>query len=294
MVRKYKTHPDRATRLDPEAGHDTSLVSKQGGYRSKDSYDDRADERSSARNLDRTVEEGRYTRARKDLERAYPRSAVKDVNDRKRRPLPIPDSVRLPPSSRQRKARSVTKHRAQSNLSRIGYREMNSLISDPQTWVGVGDSLTEVGGDAQLLSEDARSQVQRIDRAIQTAERENDRGHVVYCAVSLPHDLPEHSQNLPSTLQEGSRIEFDRFTMTTHAIHELEAVVGEREVVFEMETTRGMYLGRSDSVDDTAHLLPRGLQWDVVGAHEGRYQRPDGSLARCRIVQLRETTEEQI
>jgi hypothetical protein len=292
-VRKYTLSVDGDTRLDPEAGSDTSLVSKQGEYRSRHTYDDRADERRSARGLDRTVEDGAYTRARKDLERAYPRSAVKEVNERKRRPLPIPDAIRLPPSSRQRKARSVAKHQAQSNLSRIGYRETHRLITDAQTWVGVGDALTEVGGDAQLLPEEARAQVQRIDRAIQTAERGNDRGHVVYCAVSLPHELPEQPQNLPSTLQEGARIEFDRFTMTTHAIHELDEVIGDQEVVFEMETTRGMYLGRSDSVDDTAHLLPRGLQWDVVGAHEGRYQRPDGSLARCRIVQLREIAEEQ-
>ncbi|NKS74837.1 hypothetical protein GS531_25090 [Rhodococcus hoagii] len=39
---------------------------------------------------------------------------------------------------------------------------MSGLISDPQTWVNVGDALTEVGGDAQLLDERTRAQVQRI------------------------------------------------------------------------------------------------------------------------------------
>ena len=290
---KYAVAPERSTRLDPEAGGDTSLVTKQSGYRSTESYDDRARERSSARDLDAMVEDGSYTRARKDLERAYPRSAVLQVNERKRRMLPIPDSIRLPPSSRQRKARSVSKHRAQSNLPRIQYKAMSGLISDPQTWVEVGAGLTEVGGDVQLLDERARAHVQRIDRAIQTAERENDRGHVIYCAVSLPHDPPAEAKNLPSTLQSGSRIEFDRYTMTTHAIHELDEVIGEREVIFEMETARGMYLGRSDSSDDTAHLLPRGMQWEVVGSHDGRYRRPDGSYGRCRIVQLRDIGEEE-
>lgn len=285
--------PGGSASLDPEAGGDTSLVTKQSEYRPSESYDNRARERSSARDLDNMVEDGAYTRARKDLERAYPRSTVREVNERKRRTLPIPDAIRLPPSSRQRKARSVSKHRAQSNLPRVQYKAMSGLISDPQTWVGVGSALTEVGGDVQLLDERDRAHVQRIDRAIQTAERENDRGHVVYCAVSLPHDPPDEAKNLPSTLQAGSQIEFDRYTMTTHAIHELEEVVGNREVIFEMETTRGMYLGRSDSGDDTAHLLPRGMQWEVVGSHDGRYRRPDGSYGRCRIVQLRDFGEEQ-
>lgn len=169
---------------------------------------------------------------------------------------------------------------------------VESLISEPATWKTTGAALTGARGDAQGLDERTRSQVQRIDRAVQTAERGNDRGHVVYCAVSVPHSLPEQPANLPRALQPGSRIEFDRFTMATHAIHELDPVVGDREVIFEMETSRGMYLGGSDSVDDTSHLLPRGMRWQVVSSHEGRYQRPDGSLGRRRIIQLRDITEE--
>ncbi|MFZ2529190.1 MAG: hypothetical protein WAX14_16295 [Rhodococcus sp. (in: high G+C Gram-positive bacteria)] len=291
---RYRVAPEPAVRLDPEAGGDTTLISKQSGYRTAEVYDDRAGERHSARGLDSMVEDAAYTRARKDLERAYPRSAVRRVNERKRRTLPIPDAIRLPPSSRQRKARSVTKQRAQSNLPRIQYKAMSGLINDTHTWTDIGAALTDVNGDAQLLDDQVRTHVQRIDRAIQAAERENDRGHVVYCAVSLPHDQPAEAKNLPSTLQPGARIEFDRYTMTTHAIHEIEEVIDDRVVVFEMETARGMYLGRSDSVDDTAHLLPRGMIWEVVSSHDGRYRRRDGTYARCRIVQLQDMGEEQL
>ncbi|WP_301850992.1 hypothetical protein [Rhodococcus pyridinivorans] len=289
---RYKSAPEAQVRLDAEAGRDAAWMTKSSHYRDAETYDDRARERSSARGLDRMVEDGNFTRARKDLERAYPRSAVRAVNPRKRRTLPIPDAIRLPPSSRQRKARSVAKHRAQSNLPRVQYKAMSTLITDPQTWIDVGETLTEVGGDAQLLDKKGRAYVQRIDRAIQAAERENDRGHVVYCAVSLPHEIPEEPNAMPSTLLPGARVEFDRFTMTSHAIHELDEVIGEREVIFEMETSRGMYLGQSDSGDDTAHLLPRGMQWDVVGSHDGRYRKPDGTYGRCRIVQLRDVGEE--
>jgi hypothetical protein len=290
----YSISPDteRPSHLDPEAGGDNSPVSKRSGYRPVDEFDDRALDRSSARDLDRMVEAGEFTRARKDLERAFPRPVVTQVNERKRRTLPIPDAIRLPLSSRQRKARSVAKNATQTALPRIGYKAVEALISDPTTWKTTGAALTAARGDAQGLDEHTRSQVQRIDRAIQTAERGNDRGHVVYCAVSVPHSLPEQSANLPRALQPGSRIEFDRFTMSTHTIHELDPVVGDREVIFEMETARGMYLGGSDSVDDTSHLLPRGMRWQVVSSHEGRYQRPDGSFGRRNIIQLRDITEE--
>ncbi|EID76958.1 hypothetical protein W59_25576 [Rhodococcus opacus RKJ300 = JCM 13270] len=35
--------------------------------------------------------------------------------------------------------------------------------------------------------------------AIQTAERFNDRGHILYAAVRLPHSAPQEAVNLPST-----------------------------------------------------------------------------------------------
>ncbi|MFT7022439.1 MAG: hypothetical protein ACJA07_001523 [Rhodococcus sp. (in: high G+C Gram-positive bacteria)] len=288
----YSHSPDkRDVRLDPEAGERISPASKNAGYRPVEVYNDRGHDRRSARELDRVVEDGRFTRARKDLERAFPRARVSEVDKRKRRPLPIPDSIRIPPSSRQRKARSIHKRATQDQLPAVGYKATAKLITEPENWREVGKALTEARGDAQLLDERTRVHVQRIDRAIQTAEQNNDRGHVLYCAVTVPHEIPVEAKNLPSTLQVGSRLDFDRFTMTTHAIHELDPILGEREVVFEMETNRGMYLGRSDSLDDTSHLLPRGMQWEVASSHEGRYRRTDGSIGRRTIVQLRDATE---
>jgi len=289
----YNVSPDAPpTRLDPEAGTSITPASKPAGYRSADTYKDRAQERDSARELDRMVEDAEFTRARKDLERAFPRATVPEVSERKRRDLPIPDSIRQPPSSRQRKVRSVNKHRAQSRLPAVGYTAVQTLITDPDRWKTVGEALSTARGDAQQLDEKMRSQVQRVDRAIQTAERFNDRGHILYCAVTLPHMVPQEAVNLPSTLQPDSRLDFDRHTMATHALHELDPTVGERDVVFEIETDRGMYMGRSDTVDDTAHLLPRGMRFEVVSAGEGRYRRPDGSIGRRMIVQLRDITEE--
>ncbi|MFD7011189.1 hypothetical protein [Rhodococcus jostii] len=289
----YNVSPDAPpARLDPEAGTSVTPASKSAGYRPAATYADRAVERDSARELDAMVEDAEFTRARKDLERAFPRATVPEVSQRKRRELPIPDSIRLGLSSRQRKVRSVNKHRAQSSLPKVGYTAVRTLIDDPERWNTVGEALSAARGDAQQLEETMRSQVQRVDRAIQTAERFNDRGHIVYCAVSLPHAVPMEAVNLPSTLQPGSRLDFDRHTMATHAVHELDSTLGERDVVFEIETGRGMYLGRSDSVDDTAHLLPRGMRLEVVSGGEGRYRRPDGRIGRRMLVQLRDITED--
>jgi hypothetical protein len=289
----YNVSPDAPpSSLDPEAGISTTPASKPAGYRPAATYDDRAQERKGARQLDRMVEDAEFTRARKDLERAFPRATVPEVSDRKSRDLPIPDSIRQPPSSRQRKVRSVNKHKAQSQLPKVGYTAVQTLVSDPDRWNTVGEALSKARGDAQQLDEKMRSQVQRVDRAIQTAERFNDRGHILYCAVTLPHQVPQQASNLPATLHPGSRLDFDRHTMATHAAHELDVTLGERDVVFEIETGRGMYLGRSDTVDDTAHLLPRGMRFEVVSAGEGRYRRPDGSIGRRMIVQLRDITEE--
>ncbi|RYD13991.1 MAG: hypothetical protein EOP90_15705 [Lysobacteraceae bacterium] len=289
----YNVSPDGPqARLDPEAGTSITQASKPADYRPAATYDDRARERDGARQLDWMVEDADFTRARKDLERAFPRATVPEVSERKRRELPIPDSIRQPPSSRQRKVRSVNKRKAQSQLPKVGYTAVQGLVSDPDRWKSVGEALSKARGDAQQLDEKIRSQVQRVDRAIQTAERFNDRGHILYCAVTLPHAVPQEAANLPSTLQPGARLDFDRHTMATHAAHELDDTLVDRDVVFEIETGRGMYLGRSDTVDDTAHLLPRGMRFEVVSAGEGRYRRPDGSIGRRMIVQLRDVTEE--
>ncbi|WP_257226549.1 hypothetical protein [Rhodococcus opacus] len=64
----YNVSPDApSTRLDPEAGTSTMRASKSAGYRSADTYKDRAQECDSARELDRMVEDAEFTRARKDL-----------------------------------------------------------------------------------------------------------------------------------------------------------------------------------------------------------------------------------
>ena len=139
-------------------------------------------------------------------------------------------------------------------------------------------------------SDDVALQVQRVDRAIQAYERANDRGHLVYSNVKLP-DAINHSNVsgfLGNNFKPGTIVSFDRYTAGAHNLHQIEPAhdAAQRTAVFEIKTRRGMYLGRSDGVDDTAHLLPRGIQLRVCSTHQATYQRPDGSTGTRQVIQL--------
>ena len=49
-----------------------------------------------------------------------------------------------------------------------------------------------------------------------------------------------------------------------------------------------MYLGRSDSVEDTTHVLPRGMQFDVACAEHVAYAIRSGGFNERVVLQLRE------
>ncbi|WP_217631145.1 hypothetical protein [Modestobacter sp. DSM 44400] len=206
------------------------------------------------------------------------------------RGLPEPDAIRVPLSSRQRKARSVSKRAAQDRLPATQFTATEALISRPERWSELNDALSDAAGDIQALDEGQRRSIQRIDRAVQAFERANDRGHVIYSNVRMPQVI--NRSNLEGFVRNnfptGTIVNFDRFTAGAHTMHEIEtdAAPEDRSVVFEMQTRRGAYLGQSDSVDNTYHLLPRGMRLRVAGSHQARYRRPDGTLGSRHVVQL--------
>lgn len=132
--------------------------------------------------------------------------------------------------------------------------------------------------------------VQRLDRLVQSYERSNDRTHTVYVSAELPDNHPSirKLKEMPETIQPGAYVTFDQFTVARHSVHETPGHDSARHIMFEVVTNRGMYLGRSDSVEDTRHLLPRGMRFEIVGVGPATYEtRPHGHGDRI-IVQLRE------
>ena len=299
--RKYPKSPDRSGGgvLDVDRGSG-SVGAKEAVVVSADTFVARAADRAGYQDLDAQIERTPgMRRASQDRNRAVPRETNQPLgHPRKDRALLEPDAVRNPISARQRRERSKAKHQAQSLLSGAVHAEVEGVLSRPARWTQLNDALSDVAGDAQLLPEAQLRAVQRVDRAIQTYEAGNDRGHVVYANVELPGYVPAGKvvSYLRGAFKPDSRITFDRYTGATHCLHELDTgnpKADARSVVLEIATRRGMYLGRSDRSDDTAHLLPRGMQLRVGSIHQASYTRPDGTRGQRHVMQLVDIDKEQ-
>jgi len=294
--KRYTASPDSGAVLDPDRGSG-SAATKLASVLGREEAQDRASTRDGARDLDRWVEStSGLNRQQRDRERAMPRDVTGDVPDpRMERTLPAADAVRVPLSARQRNARSVTKNAIQDRLPQTQYTAAERMITQPEQWRSINDPISDAAGDIQQLEDTQIAQMQRVDRAIMAYERANDRGHVVYCNVQLPPAINASNLSgfLRNTFRPGNRLAFDRFTMGAHTMHEIERddLDAHRTAVFEMQTRRGAYLGRSTSSDDTAHLLPRGTQYRVVGTHTATYQRPDGSTGQRDVIQLSDSPQ---
>lgn len=289
MARSRRADPDFV--IDADRGP-SDASTKRAALLNPDTYAERAAVREGARELDSAVESmPGLSRARRDQERAMPRNLTDDVpHPLMERQLPEPDSIRRPLSSRQRKARSATKRTVQDRLPLTQYRATSRLVGDPDRWRSLNGALSDAVGDVQDLDDRQRAEIQRVDRAVQAYERANDRGHVIYSNVEMPAEINPGRLDgyLRYGFKPGTVICFDRFTAGAHTLHEVEPdpATADRTAVFEIQTRRGMYLGRSDSMDDTAHLLPRGMRLRVAGAHLARYRRPDGTTGSRHVVQL--------
>lgn len=285
--------------VDPDRGHSSLPGRKNAVLLDPVSAQDREASRLGLRELD-TMTEGMsgLTRQQKDRERIAPRAASGDLgHPRMQRQLPAAGEVRQPFSSRQKKARSKTRVDVQGSLPDTQYEAQRRLMTDPDRWSGVNAALSDAAGDVQALPEREQQFIRRVDRSIQAYERANDRGHVVYANVAMPAAI-NHS-NIASfvakNFRPGDRLSFDRFTFGTHQLHETVRDAGDdpagRVAVFEIQTRRGAYLGHSDSKDDTAHLLPRGMRFEVLGSHVATFQAPGGDTGQRTVIQLRDVTE---
>lgn len=284
---RYDLLPDGVFDLDSGAG--SSAAGKVAEVVDPEVFADRAEDRGGYRELDAALEMmPGMTRRGRDSARAEPLGRVDGLrHPAMRRRLLGDGELRRPLSSRQRKDRSKLKRDTQQNLPMTQYRAVAGLIGDEQNWDQLCDALSEKAGDAQHLSPADKIEVDRIDRAIQRYEEGNQRGHVVFANVRLPAEVlgarnPEKwvTEHLP-----GGEITFDRYSTASHSLHEIDDSKQSAWAV-EIETRRGMYLGHSDSLDDTRHLLPRGLRLRVRGWSHAPYERPDGSTGYRRTLQL--------
>jgi hypothetical protein len=231
------------------------------------------------------------TRATRDRDRATPRDVSHVDSRRLRRELPAEISYRGTLSARQRKVRSAVKNQVMAAAPRSQHRAVETMLTgpDPAAWQRINIGLHDAAGDVHNLDDNDRIVVQRLDRAIQSYERCNDRAHTVYVSVRLPESVATvfDKRDLPVGLGVGSHIAFDQFTPAAHNIHELAGHDDQGHVVLELVTSRGMYMGRSGTGDDTSHILPRGMHLQLTGACVVPYHTPSGRGERL-VVQARE------
>lgn len=283
-----KANPDY--NMDPDRGSG-SRGTKVATFMDTAEYEERSETRAGTRELDQMVEQtGGMSRQQRDRERATPQDRTAELgHPALKRQLPEPGTVRRSLSSRQRKARSVTKRGTQDRMPKTQLETTRQMITNEETWRETNDLLSDNIGDVQQLEEQDRIRIQRFDRAIQAYEQNNNRGHVVYANVEMPSMINSSSLEgfVRNNFGAGDVLEFDRYTGAAHTMDQVEnSDAPHRTAVFEIQTRRGMYLGRSDSVDDTAHVLPRGVRFRIAGTHLARYQRPDGSYGRRQVIQL--------
>lgn len=239
-----------------------------------------------ARDSDRSL-----TRATRDRDRATPRDISHVDSPRLRAQLPATTGFRAALSGRQRKIRSATKNNVLAAAPAAQRKAVRDLLisEDPAQWRRINGSLHHLAGDVQQLDDKDRAQVQRLDRVIQSYERANDRTHTVYVSVKLPDTHPNivDPDHLPPTLRPGARVAFDQFTIARHSMHETTGHDSDRYLVLEVTTSRGMYFGHSDTVEDTTHILPRGMNLRVESAGLCPYEL-GGSHGTRLVVQLSE------
>lgn len=279
--------------VDVEGG----LVSKRDVKAAREVVESAMSERDFLRLANRIIDEARdddasLTRSRRDRDRATPRDVSHVESDRLRQELPAPEEFRPALSARQRKLRSATKNRVLAAAPSTQQRALKAMLGDedPGQWRRVNALLHRGAGDVQQLDDADRSAVQRLDRMIQSYEDANDRSHRVYVAVELPDTHPDvrRREELPRNLVPGAMVSFDQFTVARHNLHETPGHDSARHLVFELVTSRGMYLGRSDSVEDTTHLLPRGMQCRVASAEYAPYATDSGGFDERLVLQLEE------
>lgn len=288
-------HPDY--KVDPDRGQSRTSA-KQATLMDVPVYQDREQTRAGLRDLDSMVEgTPGLNRLQRDRERIFPRETNAALGHPvMQRRLPAPSDVRVPISARQRNQRSRQRRAVQERMPLAQLQAQHDLVSTHARWSRFNQQLSDAAGDVQALPEADQQQIRRVDRAIQSYERGNDRGHVLYSNVLMPAYINASNADgfVARNFAPGRRLEFDRFTQATHQLHETRDQVGStaQAVTFEIETRRGAYLGQSDKRDNTQHLLPRGMQFEVVGSHQASFIDRSGRRQQCMVVQLRDATTE--
>lgn len=257
-----------------------------------------AAEAEADRTLNRTDAEAlddMMTMSESDARREVPRLREDSIKPRKMRKLPQPGQERPMLSSNMKKDYSRTKRAWEQSLPKTRRRALDNTMRDSASLEGLNRALRGAHGTKSELPSGVRRRAESVDRAIQDYERTNERQHVVYTTLRAPKDHGNSRNAVLSRLNEMSAdsesqpLTFDGYVPATHSLGNIE---NDRDIVLEMRTKSGAYLGTSDTTPNADHIVNRGRSFRVVGVNEATYVKPDGSQGSRTVVQVDDVTDD--
>lgn len=232
--------------------------------------------------------------ARNRVENSLPLPMSEQLNPNMARSLPAPGEIRSSLSSNRKKDLSKQKNVAFAKMTTPRKVLTTRLVEHATAMEHLNSRVAEVVGDVDQLSTYERRRVRSLDLAIADLESTNKRQHVVYAPLFSPDGKQETVlRHFRETMQRNSEMspldqrteDFDRFVVADHNLANLDRFGG--EVVAEIRTARGGYIGGSDTVQEAEHVLPRGMRYNIIGIQENvTYIRNDGTQGQRTVVQL--------
>lgn len=226
--------------------------------------------------------------------REVPVTDTSAANPRKARALPPPDAERRMLSSNMQKALNKSKVGWADSLPRTRRAAVSRTVGNPERLGGINAALHSTVGMKSDLPPAVQRRVGEIDRSISEFERTNDREHIVYAVLQAPVDHGSSRAALRDSLErqaargEDARpLPFDGYIPATHSLGNIQ---DGNDIVMEIRTRSGAYVGSSDTTPNSDHIIGRGRVLRPVGVHEVSFVRDDGTRGTRRVVQMDDIT----
>lgn len=288
----------RRSSLNPNAAATPGDYSRASEWSSieaeADRQDIRADAAAGAAALGETV-----TQRETDARREVPRTVDTAANPRMSRSFPSASAERPMLSSNRKKSYNKAKVEWDGNLPKTRHASMTRTVGNPERLEGVNNALYGVVGMRSELPPGVRRRVSEIDRSIQDYETNNPRQHIVYATLRAPRDSQGSRDSVQRELgrmterpdseapNQQNSLTFDGYVPSTHSLGN---IPDGDDIVMEIRTRSGAYLGSSDTTPNADHLVGRGRVLRPVGMQDVEYVKPNGARGTRRVVQMDDVT----
>lgn len=281
--------------VNPNVDSPPEEYGRRGEFDTESAEREREDIREDARASAGALRENMSERTA-DARSEVPRARTDSINPRKSRSLPSPSTERQMLSSNRKKEYNKGKRAWVEQMPKSHYQAMKRTMSNRQMLEGVNRELNGVVGMRTDLPPATQRRVREIDRSIQSFESRNEREHVVYTTLKPPKEHGNSRNALRRRLEamteneegsENSTITFDSYIPASHS---LGTVRDSPDIVMEVRTKSGAYLGTSDTTPDASHLMGRGRVLRPVSVHDASFVKPDGTRGTRTVVQMDDVT----